>query len=396
MRQISSSNQNSKSTEPVITYAILGLVALVTIGTPFFQSKYIYPLFIELIIEITESEAVRIGRNMMRVGLQDYSDGTLVISEDTRAYLDKTSKDYDLWKVNIFSKSGETIYSTAKNNIGQLNKNPYFHEIVAKGKVYTKVVHKDSKSLENKVVTSDVVETYIPVMEKGKFVGAFELYYNISPRKAAMDAIVAQTNLLLYSLTTIILLVILGGAVLLHRKIIERKRFENTLYTLASRDALTGIYNRRRLIEILQWEVEKQSRNQKNSCLLMFDIDHFKNVNDNYGHQAGDDVLVAVAEACQQVIRKSDLIARYGGEEFIVLLPATEQAGAVELAEKLRQTVAELRTPCVRGEIRVTVSIGVVDFSKIPELSFDTAIKFADDCLYRAKKSGRNKVCAND
>ncbi len=299
MQRLPNKEQSRQRAIPIITYAILGLVIMVAFGMSVFQSKYIHPRFINLIIENTESEAIQIARHMMRRALQDYTDKKIVLSEATKTYLDHTSDDYNLWKVKVFSKSGEIIYSTSKKEVGKLNKHSYFHEIVAKGHVYTKMVQKNAKSLEGQIVSYDVVETYIPIMESGSFIGAFELYYNISDRKKNMDTIITQTNLLLYGLTGIILIVVLGATLGLRRRMNERKRFEDTLYSLASKDSLTCIHNRRRFTELLEWELEKYARYQKNASLLIFDIDHFKSVNDTYGHQAGDDILIAVSQNMQ-------------------------------------------------------------------------------------------------
>ncbi len=352
-------SEKKQSSEVTLIYSILGLVILVAFGMPIFQSKHIYPRFINLIIENTENECIRIGNNMMRMVLNDYSGGTLVISDNTKVYLNQTSRDYNLWKVKVFSEIGETIYSTALQDVGTLNHHPYFHEVVVKGKVYTKVVLKDSKSLEGQLVTHDVVETYIPIMQEGKFVGAFELYYNISVRKKSMDKIMAQSTSLLYCLTVIILVVVLWIVVGLRRRMKEREIFEDTLYNMAIKDTLTGIYNRRRFIELLKWEVNKFIRYEMNTSLLMFDIDHFKNVNDTNGHQAGDEVLVAVAKTCKILLRESDLLARYGGEEFVVLLPGTGKVSAIETAEKLRQAIASLTTPYGNAQIRVTITVNL-------------------------------------
>ncbi len=112
--------------------------------------------------------------------------------------------------------------------------------------------------------------------------------------------------------------------------------------------------------------------------------------------KAGDNVLVSIARACEQIRRESDLLARYGGEEFVFLLPETDGTGALEVAEKLRQTVEALKVPCQTDQIQVTVSIGVADLSEIRPLSLDAAIRMADDCLYRAKGCCRNTICHSD
>lgn len=388
-------NQNQQNSFATIAYTILGFVMLVAVGMPVLQTQYFYPKFIKLIIENTENEAIRTGRHMMRELLVRNSGNILVVSDDVQTYLDQMSTDYDLWKVKLFSESGKTVYSTEPEDVGNQNTNLYFQDVVSKGSVYTKVVQKNTKSLEGQVVSSDVVETYIPIMENGKFLGAFELYYNISIRKAAMDAIISQTNLLLYSLSGIMIVVTLGAIISLIRGMRQRKLYAERLYTLATKDTLTGAYTRSRFTELLQWEIEKYERYGKNSCLLMFDIDHFKKVNDTYGHQAGDEVLTAITEICKHSLRKSDQIGRYGGEEFVVFLPDIQSQNAVKVAEKLRDVVAGLTTTSGTKKIQVTISIGLVELREVQPLTVDTIIKLADDCLYTAKRNGRNMVCTS-
>ncbi len=398
MHDTTTSNQNDQNKQnsiAIIAYTILGLVMLVAVGMPVLQSQYFYPRFIKLIIENTESEAIRTGRHMMRDVLERNSGNILVVSADVQTYLDQISVDYDLWKVKVFSESGKTIYSTELNDVGNQNKHLYFQEVVSKGIVYTKVVQKNTKSLEGQVVTNDVVETYIPIVENGKFLGAFELYYNISIRKAAMDAIISQTNMTHYSLSGLMIVVALWATLSLIRGMRQRKHYEEKLYTLATKDTLTGTYTRSRFTELLQWEIEKYDRYKKNSCLLIFDIDHFKNVNDTYGHQAGDEVLTAITEICKQSLRKSDLIGRYGGEEFVVFLPDIQCQDAVKVAEKLREVVEGLTTTSDTKKIQVTISIGMVELSEALPLTVDTIIKLADDCLYTAKRNGRNMICTS-
>ena len=229
-------------------------------------------------------------------------------------------------------------------------------------------------------------------MERGVFVGAFELYYNISRRKEAMDSLISRTNTMIYGLSATLLFVVLASALGIHWGMRQRKRYETTLVTLATKDSLTGVYNRRRFLELLSWEVEKHNRYRHEASLLLFDLDHFKVVNDTHGHQVGDEVLISIVDKCQTVIRKSDLMARYGGEEFIVLLPEADKATAVTLAERIRSTVEETSIPYYGGDINVTVSVGVASFKQVDPLTVDNVIKLADDCLFQSKESGRNTV----
>ncbi len=166
------------------------------------------------------------------------------------------------------------------------------------------------------------------------------------------------------------------------------------LKDLAFRDPLTGLYNFRYLEEALEMEIQRAERYQTPFSLLMVDIDRFKSFNDNYGHQAGDEVLKLFARVATENLRDSDIVFRYGGEEFTVILPDTRKSRALVPAENLRKAVERASlSEIIPGEhdLRVTVSIGVASF---PDDARTRAslIGFADDALYRAKEGGRNRV----
>ena len=130
--------------------------------------------------------------------------------------------------------------------------------------------------------------------------------------------------------------------------------------------------------------------------MLLFDLDYFKNVNDQCGHAAGDQILKAVADVTVEVKRITDIAARIGGEEFALLLPETDQTGAVSTAQRLRQTIAKISLPETREKnIRVTASIGVATVSAVSQ-DLENVLNHADEALYKAKHSGRNAVCCAD
>lgn len=167
-------------------------------------------------------------------------------------------------------------------------------------------------------------------------------------------------------------------------KIEEQRRI---YHEMAIKDPLTGIFNRQKFGEALEDEVERAARYHQHLALIMFDIDRFKNVNDTYGHQAGDYILQGVVNTVQQHIRKLDIFARYGGEEFVVLAPETTLEGAGALAEKLREIIADSEFQYVG---KLTCSFGVSGYRDGEKP--DQFIKRADDALYAAKNAGRNRV----
>jgi diguanylate cyclase (GGDEF)-like protein len=162
------------------------------------------------------------------------------------------------------------------------------------------------------------------------------------------------------------------------------------LERLARHDALTGLQNRNSANERLRQEFLRMKRTGEVYAVLFADIDHFKEINDTYGHETGDQVLVTFAETLASSIRQSDFAARFGGEEFLVLLPESDRDGALVIAEKIRQSVAERDFPVIG---HLTVSIGV-SLARAGDPSEDDAVRRADEALYQAKRAGRNRVSA--
>lgn len=171
-----------------------------------------------------------------------------------------------------------------------------------------------------------------------------------------------------------------------------RDRADEDNRRLAAVDSLTGVANRRAVIAALDRDVARSIRTHEPMALMMVDIDHFKNVNDRYGHPAGDKVLCSVVEVLRERVRSQDLVGRYGGEEFMVLLPDTTAKGGYLLAQQLCEAVQALRLEHEGQPIPVTVSIGVYGGRLQPGDHWDMLISAADRALYEAKDRGRNRV----
>lgn len=163
---------------------------------------------------------------------------------------------------------------------------------------------------------------------------------------------------------------------------------------LVNVDSLTGVYNRRRLFEVIHEESSRYSRSPGSFSICLMDIDHFKQVNDTYGHQAGDTILQAVAKCAAGDLRTIDCFGRYGGEEFLMVLPQTPLEGARIKAERVLARVASLQFPQIGDDFRVTVSIGVAEYHH-DESTDDTLLR-ADKALYEAKDAGRNTLRLSD
>ncbi|UCN00773.1 diguanylate cyclase [Sulfurimonas sp. SWIR-19] len=169
--------------------------------------------------------------------------------------------------------------------------------------------------------------------------------------------------------------------------ITSRIEMEKKLKKLATTDSLTEIYNRYKIDEAINLHIERYKRYREPFCILMFDIDFFKKVNDTYGHDVGDRVLKALSRLVLTHIRKTDIFGRWGGEEFVIILENTSREKAVHIAEKLRKRVEAYS---IDKKYKITISIGVTEYSE-PETR-EELVKKADEALYKAKQNGRNQV----
>ena len=184
-----------------------------------------------------------------------------------------------------------------------------------------------------------------------------------------------------------------GGRMLVYTDVTDLVDQAERLKELATVDGMTGLFNRRHFLSLAEIEWDRCRRYSRPISLLMLDIDRFKSINDRFGHDAGDRVIVRIGEICRQEKRKSDVVARFGGEEFLLLLPETQMPQAHRVAERLRREVETCDLSTASHAISTTVSVGVAEATSSMHTIFDL-IKAADNALYAAKNAGRNRVCA--
>ncbi len=168
------------------------------------------------------------------------------------------------------------------------------------------------------------------------------------------------------------------------------------LEMLASHDGLTRLLNRNAFNNRMASELRRAKRYQYPLSLMMMDIDHFKRINDSYGHQAGDACLTGISEVVRNMCREQEIVARYGGEEFVIVMPHTDLAHAMALAERLRRAIENTPITYEQQKIRCTISIGLAQLQQSDSDTGSTLITRADQALYEAKEAGRNRVCVKD
>ncbi len=210
------------------------------------------------------------------------------------------------------------------------------------------------------------------------------------------EKITGQRKLLYITIAVALIILILKFVVLRANRIRKQTNKElanlnEQLYELATTDDMTKLFNRRHFLELAQRGLNQLQRIKSMGAVLMIDIDHFKKINDNYGHAAGDRVLIEVANILKDNLRNYDVVGRVGGEEFAMLLPNSDIDTATQIAERIREKIADSSTPFQQVSIKLTISIGLTAIQE-NESSIDDIINRADKALYQAKSSGRNTV----
>jgi hypothetical protein len=204
---------------------IVATTLVVVILLSCFSIFYLSPSFTKLIINNAESEAIRVGRHLS----ESFQDMDKITSELPRGFtgmVRQASVDFGLMKVKVFAFNGETVYSTSEKDIGEINEKEYFHNIVAKGRVFSKVVYKDTRSLEGQLVKVDVVETYVPIMRAGSFVGAFEVYFDVTANKKDLNDLLFNSNVLLLLIAVSLVLAVLIISFIARRSFIKQESTE--------------------------------------------------------------------------------------------------------------------------------------------------------------------------
>lgn len=182
-------------------------------------------------------------------------------------------------------------------------------------------------------------------------------------------------------------LALIGPAIIGSRMIRRHQALHQSYIQLSQEDSLTGLYNRRRLTELLENEIRRGARYKSSFSVILMDMDNFKAVNDQFGHQAGDEVLVKVAEFVRSKVRATDMAGRWGGEEFVIILPETDINGALSLADKIRTQIASADLAEIGHQ---TASFGVTAYADGDDIN--SIIARADAGLYLAKEGGKNQV----
>jgi len=388
----------------------LGINQIVLIAIGWFTVNYIYMRKVQPVIDqlfnkrkfnlnLVESRFIE---NMAH--LRVYDDLVREFTGILRKTLSFT--DFDIIRRNEESgnfilKSGESFNLSDDMKLWFLQ----YNDLVNKSVVETDPVYSPVRNKLSGIFNSLDCEFILPFIHNEKIIGIMTMPERANPQQLSLDEIrfvnnlknsvlIALLNSLMYQdLTNYknnLELMVDKRTIELKKSHIEIEAAMETIRELAIRDELTGLFNRRHLMELLDDEKNRSSRGGPLFCVAILDIDHFKKVNDVYGHLAGDAVLLAVATSIHRTMRNTDFCGRYGGEEFLLIYTQTNTNGALNSAERLRSVIENMRFPEIDHDFRLTVSLGLTEYRQNEDTQ--KVISRADAAMYRAKDNGRNLV----
>lgn len=373
----------------ITTYVLIAIFSVIILPT--YIILFIPPKFTDLIVENTKDEAIRVTNHLVSMFIQDETD---LVNKEVLSALNKNDasirEEFSLSKFKLFLPTGEIVYSTDPDDIGKINERNYFFDIVAKGGAYTKLVKKDTRSLEGQIVRADVVETYVPIIKHDVFLGAFEIYYDITQTTEKLNKLLTQVYIVLLIVAISFLVVIAISTSRANCSLKERKAIEKKLRELSTTDDLTGLLNRRGFITMAEKQLNIAERSKRKLYFLYADVDNLKNINDTLGHEVGDKLIVEVANLLNKTFRKSDIIGRLGGDEFSILqVEIPQEADIRKTLSRLQENIDQFNAD--RGnQYELSLSVGTVEYDPNAPLSLDKLMSAADKMMYEAKNRKSN------
>jgi diguanylate cyclase (GGDEF)-like protein len=376
--------------KPTFLTAIV-VVSIVTIVLfPLFMVFQQYPNISRLLEEFTLKEAVGVAQYLSTAVIQeDRIPAAGSLSEPILDRIRALERDALFVRLVIYSPSGRILYSSDPGQIGDVNRDPYFQGILADPRVVVKQVDRGGLSMEQNYMSSDVVETYVPVIRSGKLAAVFEIYYDISPEKQRLRSLISLSSVVLFGMAAVLLVAVFISASRARQYLQDRKRVMEELRTLSISDELTGLYNRRGFFILAEQQIKIATRTRRGMLLVSADLDGLKKINDGFGHHEGDRAIVDAAQILRQSFRESDILSRIGGDEFVVLIAEKPEVNAEVLFSRLKKNLAAYNQR-MRRPYSFSISMGVAVFEPASPVTLNELLVAADQSMYRNKK-GRTK-----
>lgn len=366
----------------VVLLAVTALIIL-----PLYSILIIVPSYSNFITDHTEKGLINLASQMV-----EHEDFNFQISTDSPlpetliVKIKDIKETVGLWKVKIFTTEGVIVHSTDLNDIGNVTRKNFFPEMLANNQPHTKmedkIIHNDSGEVEK----LHLIETYVPIISEGKAIGAFEIYFDVTD----IQDFLSQSNEKAQRVMFLIVIGLLAGILLTaywaRNSTLKLEMSEYKFKTLSVTDSLTGLLNRRGFIKQAERQLEIANRGNKYFHLVFIDINNFKSINDNFGHEVGDNALTEISNILTNTFRASDIIGRLGGDEFAVLTTQhSKLTSESSISKRLNKNVKSWNLHSM-SDYNISLSFGIVPYIPNSDFQLDDLLSRADDLMYEAKK----------
>lgn len=362
---------------------------IVVMSLPLYLKFSIYPAYEELLVKNVEKEMKVLAREMIKGHqfMEPITEETILPQKFIDS-IENISRVIGLPKVKIFTNAGIIVYSTDPTDLGNKTSKSFFSEMLVDG-----IPRSEIKVFKDSLQSSEIhlIETYIPIYENTVPVGAFEIYHNITGLKRTFDRMVKDERRVLLPVVLLLLIASLASSWLAYKSMAELKRTRDRFQELSVTDNLTGLLNRRGFSTLFEMQLAILSRSLKGAFLLYIDLDEFKQINDNFGHDAGDQALIDAAQILRTTLRISDVIGRIGGDEFAALTidnEGIEEEG--DIRGRLLENVS-LWNSVNKVGYTLSLSIGIIEITPDNKLGIDELINLADEKMYAEKQNKNDK-----
>ena len=367
----------------------LALVLVVSVAAivlfPLFTVFYQYPRLEEMVRDFARNQAVGAAKELVTVLVPDDRVlGRGVLTPQAAERLERLERDGLFVKLRIHSPEGEILYSSDAREIGELNRDPYFQDILASRRIAARELPRDRRLPERELAPAGVVETHVPIVRGGRLLGVFEIHYDIGPEKQKLRSLFGVSSGVLLSLAAVLLAAVLVSVSHARQYLQDRERVLEELRTLSISDDLTGLYNRRGFYVLAEQQIKIARRTGRAMLLASADLDGLKSINDGFGHHEGDRALVDAAQILRDSFRESDIIGRIGGDEFVVLMTEKPELNARVLFDRLARKL-EAHNRKVTRPYPFSISLGIASFDPKQPVSLNDLLVQADRSMYEAK-----------
>jgi diguanylate cyclase (GGDEF)-like protein len=364
---------------------MLTSVAIVVV-LPLYDVLVAYPSFVDSLTQDARDESVSIARHLVLVLDLHGNELEKESLASRRGVIESMMKNFDLVKIKAYSPRGEVIYTTDPADTEHLCGHREFREGMSRGEAYAELKRKGTESMEHREVAADVVETYVPIVKDGRFLGAFEIYRDVTARRARLAGLKTESTVLVSVAALGMLVLVVMASHKAGKNILARERMASRLRQLSVTDELTGLHNRRGFCSLAEQQLRIANRQGREMLMVCADLDGLKTINDTFGHQEGDRALAAAAAVLRESVREADIVARIGGDEFVVLAAEPPGTNPEVLAARIEENIAAQNASAGKP-YELSLSVGAIRCDDGPDCTLASLLKAADEAMYRMKSS---------